>query len=136
MSFAVMPCPGCGRLKIAQIPVKTTGCPWCGKRFPVGQTPQREFETLHQARLALSALSSDGKMEAIETSAAKKAGLTQFERLESAAEALTKERGEFSEEEFAARARADGISNWEMGLKRLVDNGSVYEARAGLFKSL
>jgi uncharacterized Zn finger protein (UPF0148 family) len=140
VTFAVTSCPRCGRLKITQIPSKTTECPWCGKKYTVGQTSQRAYETLAQARLALAAITSGGNVEATgiptEVPVAKTAGRTPIERLTSMAESLAAENGDFGEEEFAARAKAEGIANPQSALKKLIDCGGVYEVRAGRYKPL
>jgi hypothetical protein len=127
-------------MKITQIPSKTTGCPWCGKKYAVGQTSHHAYDNLQQARLALAALTGGGETEVVDalapTPIMKAAGRTPIERLLSIAEALAAEKGDFGDDEFAARAKADGVTNPQSALKKLIDGGLVYEAKAGRYRPL
>jgi len=140
VAFAVTSCPRCGKSKITQVPSKTTGCPWCGKKYAASNASKRAYETLTQARVALAAISDGKKHDAgdvvIDAPLAKTAGRTPIERIVTVAEELTKDGGGFGEDEFAARAKSEGVANPQSALKKLIDCGYVYEVRAGRYKSI
>jgi hypothetical protein len=137
MGYAVALCRRCGKPKIFQPPAKTTGCPWCGKRF--APDAQAAYATLEDARSALSAL-SQGAVSANATvysaptlqKPAIKQPASLADRAVACANSLTSEKGDFGEEEFAARFGAD----WPKALKMLIREDLVYEVKAGRYKAL
>ncbi len=108
-----------------------------------------EYETLDEARAAMSAAGAE--RSAIEPSnqssiiAVPGASLAnsrrpskrpRLETVSSLAEALTKELGLFTGEQFAERAAAGGIADPKGALKMLADAGYVVEPKAGRYRSV
>ena len=137
MSYSVSTCPRCGRRKVFQSPAKTTECPWCGKRHRPARS--REYDTLDEARAAMAAAADGGvaPLDSIDspTSAPANKRVKKMTAQE-VADALTGEHGEFTEAQFAERARAERIAEPEEALKMLAEAGCVVEPRLGRYRSV